>query len=82
MILYAAIAPAFASMTYNFTGAGQTFTVPTTGLHTILAYGALGGASALNSVSGGLGAEIGDTFNLTVGDVLQIDVGGSGGAGG
>jgi hypothetical protein len=79
LILSVAAAPAFASTTYSYTGGGQTFTVPITGAYTIVAYGAQGGASSL--YSGGLGAEIGDTFDLTAGDVLQIDVGGTGSAG-
>ena len=75
-ILSAAAAPALASTTYNYTGAAQTFMVPTTGLYTIVAYGASG--VPMGGFAGGLGAEIGDTFNLTAGDILAIDVGGSG----
>lgn len=86
LILSVAAGPAFASITYSYsgpfqTGAVQTFTVPTTGLYTILAYGASGAGDPQDNDSGGLGAEIGDTFNLTSGDVLQIEVGGSAGNG-
>jgi hypothetical protein len=70
-------APALASTIYGYTGGSQTFTVPSTGIYMIVAYGASGGTSVGFS-NGGFGAEIGDEFNLIAGDVIQIDVGDSG----
>lgn len=86
LLILSVAGPAFATTTFNYsgppqTGAVQTFTIPTTGLYLIVAYGASGAGDPYDSDSGGLGAEIGDTFNLTAGDVLQIDVGGSAGNG-
>jgi hypothetical protein len=73
-------APAAAD-TFNFDGStAQSFTVTTSGDYQIIAYGAQGGASEFQ-VLGGNGAEIGGTFLLTSGEVLNIYVGGSGGAG-
>ena len=67
---------AFNTLTFNYTGAVQTFTVPTTGYYTLECYGAQGGYS-----SGGLGGKGGLsqlTYPLTQGDVLYIYVGGQG----
>ncbi len=66
---------------FIFTAPGSvvTFTVPVTGTYRILAFGAQGGATT-GSFAGGLGAEIGGEFSLTAGEVLQIAVGGGGGA--
>jgi hypothetical protein len=73
-------APAAAD-TFNFDGStAQSFTVTTSGDYQIIAYGAQGGASEFQ-VLGGNGAEIGGTFLLTSGEVINIYVGGSGGAG-
>jgi hypothetical protein len=70
-----------AADTFNFDGSTpQSFTVTTSGDYQIIAYGAQGGASEF-LVSGGQGAEAGGTFLLTSGEVLNIYVGGSGGAG-
>ena len=60
--------------TFNETGGIVTYTVPTTGIYDIVAYGAQGGGGA-----GGLGAEIGGDVSLTAGEVLTIAVGGQGG---
>lgn len=58
---------------FNYTGAFQSWTVPTTGLYRITAFGAQGGDE------GGFGAKISGDFNLTSGQVLSIAVGGAGG---
>lgn len=65
------------SVTYAFTGAITTFTVPPNVTEmTLIARGAEGGASGAHS--GGRGAIIEGTFSVTPGDVLQILVGGRG----
>ena len=64
---------------FNFTGGLQFYTVPTTGLYDITAFGAHGGGSGFNQ--GGSGAEIGGVVDLTSGQVLSILVGGAGAAG-
>jgi hypothetical protein len=65
---------------FTYTGSLVTFMVPTTDTYQILAFGAQGGAGSFASFvgTGGLGAEIGGTFGLTAGEVLQIAVGGAG----
>jgi hypothetical protein len=64
----------------------QSFTVQTTGTYDITAYGGQGGQGGTDSANpggtGGLGAEIGGSFSLTAGEVLQIVVGGYGNGGG
>lgn len=71
------------SVTYAYTGAMQTFTVPAcVSSVTVDAYGAQGGASTgenggLN-FSGGLGARVRGTFAVSGGQVLNILVGGQG----
>src|SRR4051812_10456174 len=80
LLALAAAAPGAGATTFNFTGASQSFTAPTTGTYHILAFGAQGGGAG--SAGGGNGAEIGGDFSLTAGEVLTIDVGGAGGAGG
>ena len=65
------------AMTFNYTGAVQTFTALATGYYTLTCYGAQGGYS-----SGGLGGKGGLsqlTYPLTKGDILYIYVGGQGG---
>ena len=74
-------AAAAAPITFGYTGSLQTFTVPTTGLYNILAFGADGGNGAKGAVGGGIGAEVGGDFSLTAGEMLQIAVGGAGGSG-
>lgn len=49
----------------SFSGATTTYTVPTTGVYEIMAYGAEGGSSGL--VAGGAGAEVGAYFSLPSG---------------
>jgi len=53
----------------------QTFTVPTSGLYQIDAFGAKGGNSGGNVYSGANGARMSGQFSLTAGDILQIVVG-------
>jgi hypothetical protein len=68
----------------TYTGKLVTFTVPTTGIYQIVAFGAQGGSGAFQTQSntfvgsGGKGAEIGGDFGLTAGEILQIAVGGMG----
>ena len=68
----------FNTLTFNYTGAVQTFTVPTTGYYTLECYGAQGGNSS--SGQGGKGGLSQLTYSLTQGDVLYIYVGGQGGS--
>lgn len=69
--------------TFNFkyTGAVQTWTVPYDGIYKIESYGAQGGNVGKVSPSlheGGKGAYISGNFNLKVGNILYILVGGVG----
>src|SRR5580692_10018078 len=73
LLVFAAIS---AGSTITYSGALVQFTVPSTGVYTIDAYGAQGGTGSV--ALGGLGAEIGGDFDLTAGEVLQILVGGMG----
>jgi hypothetical protein len=63
---------------FDYTGSLVTFTVPTTSLYQILAFGAQGGNGPSVLAPGGRGAEIGGKFSLTAGEILQIAVGGAG----
>lgn len=65
------------SITFSYTGAVQSFAVPS-GVNAIqvLAYGAQGGAG---DVSGGLGGQASATIPVTPGETLNIYVGGAGG---
>ena len=72
----------------TYSGSLIDFTVPTTDIYQILAFGAQGGSGTcsfgcapVDIGAGGLGAEIGGDFTLTAGEVLQIAVGGAGGNG-
>lgn len=67
---------AFNTLTFNYTGAVQTFTVPATGYYTLECYGAQGGYSS--SGLGGKGGLSRLTYSLTQGDILYIYVGGQG----
>jgi hypothetical protein len=66
------------AMPFDFTYSGGLvdFSVPATGDYQILAFGAQGGSATSGSLIGvgGLGAEIGGDFRLTVGEILQIAV--------
>ncbi|MCU0360714.1 MAG: glycine-rich protein [Bacteroidia bacterium] len=53
----------------------QTWTVPTSGLYRITAFGASSGQNSNANMLPGLGARIEGEFNLIAGDVLQILVG-------
>src|SRR5512138_3729515 len=73
------VSPCTGSQTFDFTGALQTFTVPTCAVAvTILAQGAQGGAATTDV--GGKGASIQGYVQVTPGDVLTILVGGAGAA--
>ena len=65
--------------TFEYTGAVQTFTVPRTGTYTLEAWGAEGGSGTTGGAKGGYAKA---DFNLSIGDVLYIYVGGKGGDGG
>lgn len=60
---------------YGYTGVFQTFTATVAGTYDILAFGAQGGNG---NAAGFAGAAIGGDFVLTVGETLQIAVGGRG----
>src|SRR3974390_2556082 len=69
--------------TVEYTGALTTFTAPANGSYEIVAFGAQGGSSKnCGALGGGRGAQIGGTFTLDAGEVLQIAVGGAGTDGG
>lgn len=67
---------------FTYSGSLVSFTIPTTDTYQILAFGAQGGSGTVSGAggagAGGRGAEIGGTFLLTAGEVLQIAVGGAG----
>ncbi|MCJ2070062.1 Hint domain-containing protein, partial [Methylobacterium sp. J-030] len=70
-------------ITFNYTGAIQNYTVPVTGTYDLSGFGAAGaaGSNSGNISTGGSGAQVGATFNLTQGQQLQIIVGGAGSQG-
>ena len=72
--------PASATI-FGYTGAEVTYTAPSSGVYSILAFGAEGGRDA-NGIAGGDGAEAGGDFSLFSGEMLSIIVGGAGSAGG
>ncbi len=65
------------AMTFDFTGSLVTWTVPTTGVYDITAYGAAGGNKPFFS-PGGLGAEAGGDIVLSAGTMLTVIAGGEG----
>lgn len=70
--------------TFDFTGSLQTYTAPITGTYQIITTGASGGTEPykiLPNAEGGKGAVVSGTFDLTIGEVLRIVVGGEGGNG-
>ncbi len=69
------------AMTFDFTGSLVTWTVPTTGVYDITAYGAAGGGFVPGGFPGGLGAEAGGDIVLSAGTVLAVIAGGAGGNG-
>lgn len=72
------------TQTFSYTGSAQTFTVPAgVGSITFDIQGAQGGIGYnLPAVTPGLGGRVQGTITTTPGEVLQINVGGVGGAGG
>ncbi len=79
LALSASLAAARADpVTFGYTGGIVSYTVPTTGLYDIVAYGAEGGFGPIIFSSPGLGAEVGGDVTLTQGEILSIAVGGSG----
>lgn len=78
---FAALASSAAdAVTFGYTGGIQTYTVPTTGLYTLLAAGAQGAAAdaTRGHFYGGLGARVSGRFLLTGGTTLYVAVGGQG----
>ncbi len=67
-----------APIAFSYTGAIESFAVPTSGRWEIVAAGAQGGTAF---GGGGLGARVGGEFTLSVGSMLRILVGGQGGQG-
>jgi hypothetical protein len=65
---------------FNYSGSIVSYTVQTTGIYDIVAFGAQGGQTGL--AIGGLGAEMGGEMSLTAGDNLEILAGGAGQNGG
>ena len=69
------------STTYDYTGSLQDYTVATTGIYSLTASGATGGAAYNGNTlaaSGGSGATLSGDYLLTAGTVLEIVVGGQG----
>lgn len=81
-ILSVAQANATASIAdFAYTGSIVTWTVPTTGVYAIDAFGAQGGYGPIDGTTnfqGGRGAELVGDFTFSAGTVLQIAVGGKG----
>ena len=70
------------SMTFNFTGAMQTFTVPLGVASVVItAQGAEAGTGGANNGGSGLGGLVTGRLTVTAGSTLNIFVGGQGGAG-
>ena len=65
--------PQSGTQTFAYTGAVQTFTAPVTGAYAIDVYGAQGGNSS--QYSGGLGARVQASYNLTAGQTINLYVG-------
>lgn len=65
--------------TFSYTGASQTYTVPS-GICSLIvdARGAAGGDASALGAFGGLGGEATATISVTPGEILQINVGGQG----
>src|SRR5271165_7053764 len=75
--LASAVVPAQATtQTFGFTGAEQTFTVPTgVGSVHVVAIGGSGGAS---SAAGGAAAQVTGDLSVMPGETLYVEVGGDG----
>ena len=67
---------------YAYSGAKQTFVVPSTGFYEVEALGARGGNEETHGKQGGKGGKVTAKLYLTKGDVLTITVGGVNGYGG
>ena len=82
MALVLAVPAGAATQTFEYTGASQTFTVPS-GVTRIQveAYGAAGGGPEGGFSSGGLGGRATADIQVTPGEVLQVNSGGAGGSG-
>ena len=87
VLLTLLIAPAALAqtVTFNYTGAVQSYTVPVGAVAvTIQAYGAGGGGGGSDQggagAAGGAGALASATYTVAAGNVLEISVGGGGGA--
>jgi hypothetical protein len=71
------------TLTYTYTGALQTFTIPSCVTNvTIDAKGAQGAINSTSTTTGGLGGAAYGILNVSAGDVLYITVGGMSGFGG
>jgi prepilin-type N-terminal cleavage/methylation domain-containing protein len=66
----------YIDVAFSYTGSMQTWTVPKTGRYRIEVWGAQGGGA------GGLGGYAWGEINLTIGNTVNIFVGGQGGTGG
>lgn len=67
---------AASATTFNYTGTIDFYTVPISGVYNIDVLGAQGGGYSNYSI-GGRGGEIAGNFNLSVGEILKILVGGA-----
>jgi PEP-CTERM motif len=82
LVIVAAAGAKATSIDFNDTGSIVSFTVPTSGVYEIDAFGAQGGVNAgISGPSAGLGAEASGEFNLTANETVSILVGGQGGNG-
>ena len=61
---------------FDYTGGEQTYTVSKSGLYLIETWGAQGGTGNGNSSSGGVGSYSKGTLELSLSDILYINVGG------
>ncbi len=68
------LAGSLPASTISYSGGPSQFTIPTTGIYQIIAYGAAGGA-VFFAAAGGNGAEIGGNFALAGGGVLDLYMG-------
>jgi hypothetical protein len=66
------------TISYTGVNAQQQFTINTSGIYQIIAFGAAGGSDL--AAPGGEGAEIGGDFSLTQGETLDLYIGQQGGA--
>ena len=67
---------------FAYSGSIKSYTIPSTGFYELEAYGAQGGQDIASGKRGGSGGKVSARFYLRKGDVLTIQVGGSGGYGG